>query len=81
MLYKTVGVLRACQLLLEGVQTEAVVDTLVEDPAELFVTLKDQHVLCAVIISRDCRRQSRGTAADDDDINIFHLIHRPLYAR
>ena len=82
LLDKAVSVLGAGQLLLEGVQTEAVVDALVEDAAELFVTLEDKHVLCAAVIRRDCRRQSCGAAADDHDIILlFHLIHRPLYAR
>ena len=63
------GVLRAGELLAETVQPEAVVDALVQDAAQLVVTLQNQNIAqavlpCAVGCGKACR-----AAADDDQIN------------
>ena len=61
---EAVGVLGACQLLLEGVQTEAVVNALVEYAAELLVALEDDHAARSAVVCGYSRRESRGTSAD-----------------
>ena len=63
------GVLRAGELFAETVQPEAVVDALVQDAAQLVVTLQNQNIAqavlpCAVGCGKACR-----AAADDDQIN------------
>ena len=66
------GVLRAGKLLLEGVEAKTTVDTLVEDTAQFCVPLQDQDILYAALPGGHSRRQSRGAAADDDQITPFH---------
>ena len=65
-------ILGAGQLLLKGMQAEAVVDALVEDTAQLAVALKDQDILHTALAGRHRRRKPCRAAADDDQINIFH---------
>ena len=66
------GVLGAGQLLLEGVEAEAVVDALLEDAAQPLFTVQDQDVAGAGFIGADRRSQARRAAADDENIRITH---------
>lgn len=56
---ESLGIFRAGQLLLEGVESEAVVDALVEDAAELLVPFQNQDVPAARVV----RGNRRGKAA------------------
>ena len=71
------GILRAGQLFLEIVQTEAVVDALVEDAAQLTVALDDADRAtacfpCGIRSGQTCR------AAADNHEFVFHASVPPL---
>ena len=68
---EALGVLGAGQLLLEGVQAEAVVDALVQDAAQLVVALQDQDAPIPGVVCGNRCRKTGGAAADDNNI-IFH---------
>ena len=74
LLDEAVGVLGAGQLLLEGVQAEAVVDALVEYAAQLAVALQDQHALASVLSRGNRGGKSRGASADYDYIILLHAL-------
>ena len=69
---KATCVLRPGQLLTEGVQAEARVDTLVEDAAQLLIPLDDENVFYAVLSGGDGGGQPRGASADDGKLHLFH---------
>ena len=71
---ESLGIFRAGQLLLEGVESEAVVDALVEDAAELRVPLQNQDVPAARVVRGDRRSKARRTAADDEHVDLFHFV-------
>ena len=66
------GVFRTGQLLLKGVQAEAVVDALVQNAAQFVVPLQDQNVLNSCVPGSDSGSQTGGTAADDNEIVFSH---------
>ena len=69
---KASGIFGPGQLLPEAVQTEAIVDTLIEDTAQLAVTLDDKNLFGSFFAGGARRSQTGGSAADDDDIILFH---------
>ena len=71
---KTRGVLRAGQLLAERVQTEAVVDALVQNAAGDAVALDDEHIVHARLLRGDGGSETGRTGADDDDIVGVHAF-------
>ena len=64
----------AGQLLLEAVQTEAVMDTLAQNAAGGVLTLQHQQIVDAVLPGRDSRRQTCGAAADHQHIHPLHAV-------
>ena len=71
---ESLGIFRAGQLLLEGVESEAVVDALVEDAAELRIALQNQDVLAVRVVRGDRRSKARRAAADDEHVDLFHFV-------
>ena len=69
------GIFGTGQLFLEGVKTEAVMDALIENTAERGVAFQNQNIGNACFFGGNCRRESRRTAADDNDIILFHFRH------
>ena len=69
---EAVGVLGACQLLAEGVQAEACVDALVQNAAQLFITLNDENVFNAAFSGGDGSGQPCRASADDGKLHLFH---------
>ena len=68
-LNKASGVLRAGQLLAKAVQTEAVVDALVQNAAQLLVALQNEDVAQTAFPCLAGSSKARRTAADNDQIN------------
>ena len=60
------------QLFLKGVQTEAVVDTLIQNAAQLLIAFEDQKIGNSVFMGGDSGSKSGRTSADDDQIILFH---------
>ena len=71
---EALGIFRAGQLLLKGMEAEAVVDALVEDAAELRIALQNQDVLAARVVRGDRRGKARRAAADDEHVDLFHFV-------
>jgi hypothetical protein len=61
-------VFRACEFLLESVQTEAWMNALSENTAKFLFALKNQNVFAAAIIRGDCGGESCRATANYDDI-------------
>ena len=61
---KTGGVLRPAEFFLKILQAKAAVDALVQDAAQLLVTLDDQDLFQALFPGGAGRRQTGGAAAD-----------------
>ena len=59
-------ILGARELLIEGVEAEAVVDALVEDAAKPILALEDDDIFESRIIGRDGSSKAGRTAADDN---------------
>ena len=66
------GVFRAGEFLMEGVEAEAVVDALVQDAAQFPVPFQHEDVPQTRLVGGHGCRQPRRTAADDDQIGVFH---------
>ena len=79
-LNKTPGVFGTGQFLLKAVQAKPIVDTLIEDAAQLFVPLDDQDFLGALFAGGAGGSQAGGSAADDNDIVFFHWASPPFSA-
>ena len=72
--FKSPGILRSGQLLLEGVKAETIVNALVQNAAQLMVTLEDQNVvLSRFLCGNSCCKSCRTAADDDNIIMVFHL--------
>ena len=56
------------------VWSEAVVDALVEDAAELRVPFQNQDVPAARVVRGNRRSKARRAAADDEYIDLFHFV-------
>ena len=65
-LNKPLGIFGARQLLFKVMESEPVVNTLVENAAQFLVALQNQDALCAVMVSLQSGREPRGAAADDN---------------
>lgn len=74
LLDKAPVVFRAGHLLMKAGQSEARVDTLLENPAQGVVPLQNQDLFRPLLFGRYRRCQSRRAAADDDHVT-FHTIH------
>ena len=74
------GIFRPGQFLLEAVQTEAVVDALVQNTAQLAVALQDQNAAQALFPGCIGRSKS-GRAAADHNQFIVHAPHLPWSRR
>jgi hypothetical protein len=57
-------------------QTEAVVDALHQNAAQLGFSVQNDHIPATGIISGNCRCHAGRAAANDYDIMIYHLIYR-----
>ena len=68
------GVLGAGQLLAERVQTEAVVDALVQNAAGDAVALDDEHIVHARFLRGDGGGETGRAGADDNDIVGIHAF-------
>ena len=71
---KPCGVLGAGQLFAERVQTEAVVDALVQNAAGDAVALDDEHIVHARFLRGDGGGETGRTGADDNDIVGIHAF-------
>ena len=71
---ESLGIYRAGQLLRKGVESEAVVDALVEDAAELRVPFQNQDVPAARVVRGNRRGKARRAAADDEHVDLFHFV-------
>ena len=74
-----VSIARACQFFFEMVETEAVMDALLQDTAHFAVALDDEDLFRAVFVGAVCCRQTSRAAADDNDIIkcVLHLTRPP----
>ena len=72
------GILGAGELLLKGVQAEAVVNALVQDAAQLVVPLQDEDIPQARLVGRRRSSQPRRAAADDDKFVFSHGLSPSL---
>ena len=70
------GILRAGQLLAEDVQTEASMDALLQDTADIAVAFQNEDVVTAIFLGCNCGSKTRRAAADNDYTAFFHC--RPL---
>ena len=66
---------------MEGVEAEAVVDALVQDAPQFPVPFQNENVPQTRLVGGHGCRQPCGTAADDDQIGVFHgctSLSRPV---
>ena len=75
LLFVSVSVLGACELLAEAMETEAVVNALTENAAESRVTLEYEYITKSCLVCRDCRRHTCRAAADYYKIYRSSLCH------
>ena len=69
-----VHIFGAGQLFLEGMQSEAGVDALLQDTPEVPVTFEDEHVLRSGLSGADPRCNAGRACPDDRNINM-HVAH------
>ena len=74
LLDEAAGVFGTGQLFLEGVQTETVMDALVQNAAQFVVALQDQNVLNTCLVGSDSSCQTGGTAADNYEFIFSHGV-------
>ena len=65
---KALSVFGAGQLLFKVMEAETVVDALVEDAAQFFIPLQNQHFFCAAGVAFVGGGQTGGASADDHQI-------------
>ena len=65
---KSAGILRSCQLLLEGEKPESVVNALVQDSSQFLVPLQNQDAVNSVSLCGSGRSQSGRASSDNDNI-------------
>ena len=68
-----IRIFRAGQFTAQLVQAKACMNALAEDAADVRLSVQNDHVGAAHIVSRHCSCHTGGTAADDDDIVIQHF--------
>ena len=69
---KTGCIFRPRQLLLKGMEAEAVVDTLVQNAAQLVIPFQNQDFINTVFTGGDCGSQARRPSPDNNQIIISH---------
>ena len=72
-------VLRSGQLLLKGMQSEAVMDTLVQNTAQFLISLEDEDTVHAAFLRRNRSSQSCRSSAYNYDVIRFHVVLPPSY--
>lgn len=78
---ETLSVFGTGEFFLESVQSETVVNALIEYSAQSRLALQDHHIAHAGVVSSYCGCKSGGTAAYDYEIAISHFFRPPLYGR
>ena len=73
-------IFRAGQFLLKTMQTEAVMYTLTQYSAGLFLTIYDKQRLNSGFPDCDCSSESGGTGSDDQNINIPNRHNQHLFS-
>ena len=63
---------------MKSMQSEAVMDTLIQNSAQLVVALYNKDIFGSGLARGKSRRKSCGAAADNYDINCFHHCPSPL---
>jgi len=72
---EALGVGWAGQVFVEHLQAKTVVDTLLQNAAQLLVAFDQQYVVRAVLLGSNGRRQPAGAGSDDDNIVFMQAGH------
>ena len=76
---KTSCIFRSGQFFLKCMESESVVDTLIQDSAKFFVSFQDQNTVHSAFLRRNCSRKSCRSSSNDNNIISSHDAMPPSY--